>query len=104
MCPLANSSPQYCLCDYDHANTIRHIDRSLGAPINTFVIAAKTCIDVLREEDAKEVRSQEPCQEPECLLFCREGPSQDFFLCSLFNLEYDGSLTIGLQEEGTGDV
>lgn len=34
----------------------RHIDRTLGAPINTFVIAAKTCISVLREEDAKEVR------------------------------------------------
>ncbi|CAN0483872.1 unnamed protein product, partial [Ectocarpus sp. 12 AP-2014] len=30
-----------------------HIDRTLGAPINTFVIAAKTCISVLREEDAK---------------------------------------------------
>lgn len=36
--------------------TPRHIDRTLGAPINTFVIAAKTCISVLREEDAKEVR------------------------------------------------
>lgn len=35
---------------------VRHIDRSLGAPINTFVIAAKTCIAVLREEDAEEVR------------------------------------------------
>lgn len=33
----------------------RHIDRSLGAPINTFVIAAKTCIAVLKKEDAKEV-------------------------------------------------
>eukprot|EP00904_Undaria_pinnatifida_P013132 jgi/Undpi1/894/HiC_scaffold_10.g04358.m1 len=33
---------------------LRHIDRTLGAPINTFVIAAKTCIAVLREEDAKE--------------------------------------------------
>eukprot|EP00903_Cladosiphon_okamuranus_P008942 g8557.t2 len=33
---------------------LRHIDRTLGAPINTFVIAAKTCISVLREEDAKE--------------------------------------------------
>ncbi|CAN0397689.1 unnamed protein product, partial [Hapterophycus canaliculatus] len=29
---------------------LRHIDRTLGAPINTFVIAAKTCISVLREE------------------------------------------------------
>ncbi|CAN0231652.1 unnamed protein product, partial [Ectocarpus sp. 8 AP-2014] len=33
---------------------VAHIDRTLGAPINTFVIAAKTCISVLREEDAKE--------------------------------------------------
>lgn len=41
-----------CLIDSIHR---RHIDRTLGAPINTFVIAAKTCISVLREEDAKEV-------------------------------------------------
>ncbi|CAM9871206.1 unnamed protein product [Ascophyllum nodosum] len=33
---------------------LRHIDRTLGAPINTFVIAAKTCIAVLREEDANQ--------------------------------------------------
>lgn len=37
------------------ARFTRHIDRTLGSPINTFVIAARTCIAVLREEDAKEV-------------------------------------------------
>lgn len=43
----------------------RHIDRTLGAPINTFVIAAKTCIAVLREEDAKEVRDVERSEDEE---------------------------------------
>lgn len=45
-------------CDVSVRSASRHIDRTLGAPINTFVIAAKTCIRVLREEDAKEVGNE----------------------------------------------
>ncbi|CAM9903710.1 unnamed protein product [Ectocarpus sp. 4 AP-2014] len=53
-----------------------HIDRTLGAPINTFVIAAKTCISVLREEDAKEA-------------LARLGASErNFFVRGLLRLLY----------------
>jgi hypothetical protein len=40
---------------YEQTNDcLRHIDRSLGAPINTFVIAAATATDVLVQEHAEE--------------------------------------------------
>jgi hypothetical protein len=47
----------YCnvLYAYEQTNDcLRHIDRSLGAPINTFVIAAATATDVLVQEGAEE--------------------------------------------------
>lgn len=57
MCEAAELQ-KYCRSEHfrPFAFLSRHIDRTLGAPINTFVIAAKTCIAVLREEDTKEVR------------------------------------------------
>lgn len=53
---LLSKVDRHLLLLFKTNDCLRHIDRKLGAPINTFVIAAKTCVSVLREEDAKELK------------------------------------------------
>jgi len=51
---MLDSVPRQMLLLFKANDCLRHIDRQLGAPINTFVITGKICTDVLFDEEMKD--------------------------------------------------
>jgi len=48
---MLNSVPRQMLLLFKANDCLRHIDRRLGAPVNTFLITGETCIEVINAHE-----------------------------------------------------